>query len=54
MLWNILRAHGALLRNAARLLSERARIRASARITPRVFRHLLRSHSISLRRVAGL
>jgi GT2 family glycosyltransferase len=54
MLWYILRAHGALLRHAAVLLRQRAQIRAGARITPRVFRRLLRSHSISLRRVAGL
>jgi len=54
MLWYILRAHAALLANARRLWLERRRIRASARITPSVFRHLVRCHSISARKVAAL
>jgi GT2 family glycosyltransferase len=54
MIWYVARAHAALLRHGARLWRDRRRIRASARITPRVFRHLLRCHVISLRRVAAL
>ncbi len=54
MLWYVARAHAALLRHGLRLWRERRRIRASARITPAVFRHLLRSHFISSRRVAAL
>ena len=54
MLWYVLRAHAALLANFGRLWRQRREIRARARITPAVFRHLLRSHSISLRRMAEL
>jgi GT2 family glycosyltransferase len=54
MIWYILRAHLALLANAPRLLRQRAAIRRHARITARVFQHLLRGHSIGLRKVAGL
>ena len=54
MLWCVARAHAALLLHGRRLWLERRRIRASARITPAVFRHLLRAHSISSRRVAAL
>lgn len=54
MLWYVLRAHAAALGQVPRLLRERARIRAAARITPEVFRHLVRCHSISARRVAQL
>jgi GT2 family glycosyltransferase len=54
MLWYVVRAHAALLANAARLCRQRREIRARARITPAIFRHLLRSHSISARRLAGL
>lgn len=54
MLWYVLRAHLALLRHAPRLWRQRSAIRARARITPRVFRHLLRGGSISARRVAAL
>jgi GT2 family glycosyltransferase len=54
MIWYVARAHAALLRHGARLWRDRRRIRASARITPSVFRHLLRCHYISLRRVAAL
>jgi hypothetical protein len=48
------RAHAALAANAGRLWRERREIRARARITPAVFRHLVRSHSISARKVAAL
>lgn len=54
LLWYVARAHAALLRHGARLWRDRRRIRGSARITPRIFRRLVRSHSISLRRVAAL
>ena len=54
MLWYVLRAHAALLGQLPRLWRERREIRRRARITPAVFRHLLRSHSISARKVAGL
>jgi GT2 family glycosyltransferase len=50
----ILRAHLALLWHARRLWRERRSIRAQARITPSVFKHLVQSHSISARKVAGL
>ena len=54
MLWYVIRAHAALLGNLGRLWRQRREIRARARITPAVFRHLMRSHSISLRRMAEL
>jgi GT2 family glycosyltransferase len=54
MAWFIVRAHVALLRNAPRLWRQRVAIQKRARITPSVFRHLLRGHSIGLRKVAGL
>ncbi|MBZ5586564.1 MAG: glycosyltransferase, partial [Acidobacteriia bacterium] len=54
MAWYVIRAHAALLAHAGRLWRERRRIRAGARVTPAVFRRLLRSHSISARRIAGL
>lgn len=54
MAWYVLRAHLALLRNARRLRRQRREIRARARITPAVFRRLLRTHAISARRVAAL
>lgn len=54
MLWYIVRAHLALLRHAPRLWRQRSAIRARARVTPRVFRRLLRGGSISARRVAAL
>jgi GT2 family glycosyltransferase len=50
----VLRAHGALLRNAPRLWRQRREIRRSARLSPQVYRRLLRAHSISARRVAEL
>jgi GT2 family glycosyltransferase len=52
--WYVLRAHLALAAHARRLWRERREIRAKARITPQVFCHLMRSHSISARKVAGL
>jgi GT2 family glycosyltransferase len=54
MLWYVLRAHAALLAALPRLWRQRREIRARARITPTVFRRLMRSHSISARRVAAL
>jgi hypothetical protein len=54
MIWYVLRAHAALLANLRRLWRQRRDIRARARITPAIFRHLVRSHSISAKRVAGL
>ena len=54
MAWYVLRAHCALLKHAPRLRRQRRQIRARARITPRIFRRLLRSHSISARRLAAL
>jgi GT2 family glycosyltransferase len=54
MLWYVLRAHAALFANLPRLLRQRSEIRRRARITPTVFRHLMRSHCISARRMAAL
>jgi GT2 family glycosyltransferase len=54
MAWYVLRAHFALLRHAGRLRRQRREIRAKARITARVFERLIRSHSISARRLAEL
>jgi len=49
MLWYVVRAHAALLGNLGRLWRQRREIRA-----PAIFRHLLRSHTISARRMAAL
>jgi hypothetical protein len=54
MIWYVIRAHAALLANAPRLWRQRREIRARARITPAVFRHLIRCHSIGARRMAEL
>ena len=54
MLWYVVRAHAALLVHGRRLWRQRREIRARARITPAVFRNLVRSHSISARRLAAL
>ncbi|MGA1995089.1 MAG: glycosyltransferase family 2 protein [Bryobacteraceae bacterium] len=54
LLWCVLRAHLAVVRRGGRLWRQRREIRARARITPAVFRHLLRVHSIGLRRIAAL
>jgi hypothetical protein len=54
MLWYVLRAHAALLGALPRLWRQRRQIRAGARITPTVFRRLVRSHSITARKVAAL
>jgi GT2 family glycosyltransferase len=53
MLWYVVKAHAALIAHARRLWRARRSIQREARITPRVFRRLLRSHSISVRRVAA-
>jgi GT2 family glycosyltransferase len=54
MAWYIVCAHASLIANARRLWGQRRAIRARARITPAVFRHLIRCHFISARRVAAL
>lgn len=53
MIWYVARAHAAAARYAIRLWRERRAIRQRARITPAVFAHLLRCHSISARKVAA-
>jgi GT2 family glycosyltransferase len=53
MAWYVLRAHLALLRHGARLRRQRREIRRSARVSARVFERLLRTHSISARRLAA-
>ncbi len=50
--WYVLRAHLAVLAHAPDLWRERRRIRARARITPRVFRRLIAGYSMSARRIA--
>jgi GT2 family glycosyltransferase len=50
----VLRAHGVLLLHAPELWRKRRKIRRTARLTPHIYRRLLRSHSISARRVAEL
>jgi GT2 family glycosyltransferase len=54
MIWYIVRAHAALLGHLPRLWRQRRAIRRRARITPAIFRRLVRSHSISARKVAAL
>ena len=54
MVWYVVRAHLALFRHAARLRRQRREIRARARITRRIFQRLVRSHSITARRLAAL
>jgi GT2 family glycosyltransferase len=50
----VLQAHAALLAHAPALWRKRRQIRRTARLTPHIYRQLLRSHSISARRVAEL
>jgi GT2 family glycosyltransferase len=52
LVWYVLRAHLALIPHAGWLWRERRRIRARARVTPRVFRRLVAAHSIGARRIA--
>ncbi len=54
MLWYVVRAHAALFAHLPRLWRERCDIRRRARITPAIFRRLVRAHSISARKVAAL
>ncbi len=54
MVWYVMRAHLAVFGNLGRLWRQRREIRARARITPKVFQRLLRSHAISARRMAAL
>ena len=53
MLWYVVKAHAALATNVGRLWRQRREIRRRARITPTVFRHLIRCHSITVRRMAA-
>src|SRR5258706_1908446 len=46
MLWYVIKAHVALAAHARRLWRQRREIRRQARITPAIFRHLIRCHSI--------
>ena len=54
MAWYIVKAHAALIANFGRLWRQRRAIRSRARITPAIFRHLMRGHGMSARRVAEL
>lgn len=54
MAWYVAKAHFAVFRRLGRLWRQRREIRMRARITPRVFERLVRSHGISARRVAAL
>ena len=54
MVWYVMRAHLAAAGQVRRLWRERRAIRARARITPRVFRHLIVGHGMSARRIARL
>ena len=54
MAWYVLRAHAVFLAHAPRLWRERREIRRRACITPAIFRHLMRAHAISARKVAAL
>ena len=54
MAWYVVRAHFALFRHADRLRRQRRQIRDGARITRGIFQRLVRSHSISARRLASL
>ncbi len=54
MPWLVLRAHFGLIAALPRLWRERRRIRERARITPHIFRRLLRSYAIGARKVAQL
>jgi ribosomal protein L5 len=50
----VIQAHMEVVRNWRGLWRKRRAIRAGAKVTPRVFRWLLATHSISARRVAEL
>ncbi len=52
--WIVVRANFDLLRNLPRLWRERRQIRHTARLSPKQFSRLLRSHRISARQVAAL
>jgi len=54
MIWYVIRAHAALAANCRRLWRARREIRARARITPAIFRWLVRSYGIGARKVAAL
>jgi GT2 family glycosyltransferase len=50
----VLRAHAALLWNSGALWRKRRAIRRTARVTPKIYRWLLRTNAITARRVAEL
>jgi GT2 family glycosyltransferase len=52
--WFVLKAHLAVVPHLPHLMRQRRRIRATARLSPREFRRLVRRHSISPRQVATL
>ena len=54
MIWYIVRAHAALVGHLPRLWRQRREIRRHARITPAIFRHIVGTHSIGVRKVAAL
>lgn len=54
MAWYVMRAHFSVLANLRSLWRKRRRIRRSARVSPAVFRNLLKAHSISPKQVAEL
>jgi GT2 family glycosyltransferase len=54
MAWYVFKAHAVLPAHFPRLFAQRRKIRGAARITPAIFRHLVRSNGISARRVAEL
>jgi GT2 family glycosyltransferase len=54
MVWYVVKAHAALIVHLPRLWRQRRQIRSRARITPAVFRHLVRTNQISARKVAAL
>jgi GT2 family glycosyltransferase len=54
MAWYVARAHLSLVAHLGRLRRQRREIQSRARITPRIFERLLRSHAISARRLAEL
>jgi GT2 family glycosyltransferase len=54
MIWYVMCAHGALALHGRRLWRQRREIRGRARITPAIFRSLMRNSSITPKQVAGL
>jgi GT2 family glycosyltransferase len=54
MLWYVIRAHVAVVGRWRELWRQRTAIRTASRVTPTVFRRLIESHSIGVRRLAEL